>query len=125
LMAEAKQNVAVVGASSKSERYSKRAVRLLVQHGHSVFPVNPREELIEGISVIHRLEELSEHINTVTIYVAPERSTPLEEVLVALRPDRVIFNPGAENPKLQAALEANGIKTMEACTLVLLKTGQF
>lgn len=75
--------------------------------------------------MVSRLEDLSGHIDTVTLYVSAERSTAMEDAITHLHPDRVIFNPGAENPALREALEAKGIRTEEACTLVLLNTDQF
>lgn len=124
-MTPKKQRVVVVGASPKRERYSNRAVRLLVQHGHEVIPIHPAAASIEGLPVVSRLEDLSGHVNTVTLYVSANRSSVLEGPITRLRPDRVIFNPGAENPDLRAALDAQGIFTEEACTLVLLNTNQF
>jgi predicted CoA-binding protein len=100
-------------------------VRLLVQHGHDVVPVNPTADSIEGIPVVASVEELSGQVDTVTIYVSAKISTQLERALLSLRPGRVIFNPGAENPALRTTLQASGIATEEACTLVLLTTGQF
>ena len=124
-MEDKKQRVAVIGASAKSERYSNRAVRLLLEHGHEVVPVNPAVTSIENLPVISRLEDLSGHVDTVTLYISAGRSSALEDAIIHLHPKRVIFNPGAENPALRAALEANRIHTEEACTLVLLNTGQF
>ena len=95
--------VAVLGASPKSERYSNQAIRLLRDYGHTVLPVNPAQTEIEGLPVI----------------------APLLPGLLHLKPKRVIFNPGSESPYLQEALEKAGIKAEEACTLVLLRTGQY
>jgi len=115
----------VVGASSKPERYSNQAVRLLLQYGHEVVPINPAVSSIEGLPVVPRLEELEGHVDTLTLYVGPAISTSLESAIVGVHPDRVIFNPGTENPALSAKLDAAGIKTETACTLVLLRTDQF
>ena len=120
-----KERVAVVGASPKPERYSNQAVRLLIQHGHEVVPVNPAASTIEGLPVVSRLEDLDGHVDTVTLYVSAKRSAVLTDTLIRIRPGRVIFNPGAENPDLAAALNAQDIHTEEACTLVLLNTNQF
>jgi len=118
--------VAVLGASPNPERYSNMAVRLLVEHGHEVVPVNPAQTEIEGLDVVKTLDELDAgDIDTVTVYVGARHSDPLRERLVALRPRRVIFNPGAENPDLVSALESAGVEVQEACTLVLLRTGAF
>lgn len=118
--------VAVVGASPNPERYANRAVRLLRGHGHEVVPVNPGHAEIEGIPAVRRVEDLAAgSIDTVTMYVGPAVSAGMEESLVALRPRRVIFNPGAEQPALAATLRREGIEVVEACTLVMLRTGQF
>ena len=124
-MAHRKQRVVVVGASPKPERYSNRAVRMLLQYSHEVLPVNPGVSSIEGLPVVRDLAEVSGPVDTVTLYVSAERSSALEESLLSLNPVRVIFNPGAENPDLRAKLDAHGIRTQESCTLVLLSTGQF
>lgn len=119
------ETVAVVGASPKPERYSNKAVRLLREHGHTVLPVNPAQEMIEGLAVTPRIDDLPRGIDTVTMYVGPAQSGALLAPLLALAPRRVIFNPGAENPELEDGLRAAGIAVEEACTLVLLRTGQY
>ena len=123
--ATVKQRVVVVGASIKPERYSNQAVRLLIQYGHEVVPVNPAASLIEGLTVVPRLDEIEGHVHTLTLYLSPKSSSVLEGAMIRINPDRVIFNPGTENPTLQATLEAQGIHTEEACTLVMLNTDQF
>lgn len=120
-----KQTVVVVGASPKPDRYSNKAVRLLVDHGHAVVPINPACATIEGLPVVAKLDDVTGHVDTVTLYVGPDISSGLEAALIHVKPDRVIFNPGTENPALRAALAAHGIGTEEACTLVLLNTDQF
>ncbi len=119
-------NVAVLGASPKRDRYSNQAVRLLVEHGHDVVPVHPAHRSIEGLPAVARLDDLAPgSVDTVTMYVGSGRSASLGPALIRLAPRRVIFNPGAENPALEARLEEAGIEAVDACTLVLLRTGQF
>jgi len=118
-------NVAVLGASNKPERYSYQAVKLLADKGHVVFPIHLSLAEIDGRPVFKRLTDVPAPIHTITVYLGPERSGPLAEDMLALRPQRVIFNPGAENQDLAQRLHAADIETMNACTLVLLKTGQF
>lgn len=120
-----KQRVVVVGASPKPERYSNQAVRLLVQHGHEVVPMHPAAAEIEGIPTVSCLADVEGHVDTITLYISGNRSTALTDSLIRLNPGRVIFNPGTENPTLQAALTERGIDTEEACTLVLLNSNQF
>jgi predicted CoA-binding protein len=119
------ETVVILGASDKPERYAYQAMRQLRAQGHRVVLVNPRLDHIEGHPVVHDLADLSVPVDTVTLYVGAAVSSGLEEKLRTLRPGRVIFNPGAENPALAASLREAGIQTEEACTLVLLRTGQF
>jgi predicted CoA-binding protein len=118
-------NVSVLGASPNPERYSHMAVKMLGDYGHEVFPVNPKAGDIAGISAYRRLPDIPSPVHTVTVYLAPERSDAAAEDILAARPKRVIFNPGAENAALARRLEASGIAVVEACTLVLLRTNQF
>jgi predicted CoA-binding protein len=118
-------NVAVLGASNKPERYSFQAVKLLAEKGHAVYPVHPALAAIDGIPAFRGLADIPVPIHTVTVYVGPEKSSALAAAILAARPQRVIFNPGAENPALAAHLQSAGIDVCNACTLVLLRTGQF
>jgi len=118
-------NVAVLGASNKPERYSCQAVKLLAEKGHAVFPVHPALAAIDGVPAFKQLADIPVPIHTLTMYVGPERSTTLATAILAARPQRVIFNPGSENPGLAQQLQAAGVDVCKACTLVLLRTEQF
>ena len=118
-------NVAVIGASDKPDRYSYKAVMLLKQKGHDVFPVHQRIKTIEGTPVYPSLNDISEPIDTVSMYVAADISNLLANDILAQKPRRIIFNPGAENPDLETKAQQQGIKTLNACTLVMLNTNQF
>ena len=120
-----RERVVIVGASNNPERYSHRALLLLRKHGHGVVPVHPKLAEIEGIPVVSDLGGVSGPVDTVTMYVGAAISTGMQDQLIALKPTRVIFNPGAENAVLAAALQKAGIACEEACTLVLLNVGQF
>ena len=120
-----KAAVVVLGASSNPERYSNQAVRLLKDHGCRVIPVNPGGGEIYGLTVLKSLGEITVPVHTLTMYVNPAISGQAGPDILALRPERVIFNPGTENPELEELCRGNGIKTERACTLVLLRTGQF
>ncbi len=120
------ETVAVLGASPKTERYSNKAIRLLREYGHTVLPVNPAQQEIEGLRVVASVDALPHgSVDTVTMYVSPQHSASLLPGLLRLKPKRVIFNPGAENPALERELEKAGITVEEACTLVMLRTNQY
>ena len=124
-MSNETQNVAILGASRNPERYSYKAQKLLTEHGHRVFPVHPTLADVEGVAVSARLGDLSEKIDTLTVYLGPARSRPLVEEIVELAPGRVILNPGTEDAELEQRLGEAGVPFEKACTLVLLNTGQF
>jgi predicted CoA-binding protein len=118
-------NVAVVGASDKPERYSYRALKMLKEKGHVPLPVHPTLKIIDGVPVFAALTGVPGPVDVVTLYVSRAKQAEIADEIVQCRPRRVIFNPGAENPELANRLRAEGIESLDACTLVLLKTGQF
>ncbi|WP_319561934.1 CoA-binding protein [Marispirochaeta sp.] len=117
--------VAILGASRNPERYSHKAFSMLRQHGYKVVPVHPTLKEIEGVPVRNSLAEIKENIHTLTLYLGPRHIGSEIDAIINLKPERVIFNPGTESDELKAALDSAGIPYMEACTLVLLSTGQF
>lgn len=119
------KRVVVVGASQNPERYSHKAIRLLLEHGHDVVPVNPALGSILDIPVTPTVSAIEGHVDTVTMYVSEAVSKSMRDDLIVLNPRRVIFNPGAENPELAASLQVHGVEVVEACTLVMLKAGSF
>lgn len=119
------ENVVVIGASANEERYSNKAMKMLADYGHNPIPVAPMAGTILGRKAYANPGDVSERVDTVTMYVGPARQPDLFETIIALKPRRVIFNPGSENPDFYPRLEAAGIEPVEACTLVLLRTGQF
>ena len=124
-MKSSHHHVAVLGASPKPARYANQAIRLLQAHGYHITPIHPKFSEIEGLAVINDLDKVEQPVDTLTLYVGPERLASQIEALVAMQPKRVIFNPGTEYEPLQQALSDAGIEWFEACTLVMLKTNQF
>ncbi|MBI3773430.1 MAG: CoA-binding protein [Gammaproteobacteria bacterium] len=124
-MAKQSLRVVVLGASAKPERYAHRAQQMLMDHGYQVVLVSRRAETILGISTLQSLREVTPPVDVITVYVGAAQSSGLLEDMLALKPRRVIFNPGAENALLEAALQKAGIEVWRACTLVLLRTNQF
>ena len=117
--------VAVIGASNKQERFSYKAVMLLKEKGHEVYPVHRRIKEIDGIPTYRSIAEVKEPIHTITLYVNKDISTAMGKDIIAKMPRRIIFNPGAENPELEVRAFELGITTLNACTITMLKSGQF
>lgn len=123
-----KEVVLVIGASPDISRYSYKAIRMLLNEGHDVIMFNPEYDSILGQKVYKDLSDITKdkiQIDTITMYVRSHISTKLSEDIIKLKPKRIIFNPGTENQELEKLLKNNGIISEQACTLVLLSTGQF
>jgi predicted CoA-binding protein len=124
-MGNQERTVVVLGASNDPKRYSNMAVRLLKEHGYRVIPVHPQHKKIEDLMVARELESIHEPVDTLTLYVGPVRSAALSDSIVALKPGRIIFNPGSECADLEKRLSENQIPFLKACTLVMLQSGRF
>lgn len=119
------ETVAIVGASLKPDRYSNRAQRMLMDEGYSVVPVSRNGLEVLGVPGYSKIASYGGKVDTVTLYVGSSRQDAIVADLLEVVPGRVVFNPGTESAKSSEALRAAGIKIEEACTLVLLQTGQF
>ena len=114
----------VLGASNNPQRYSFLAINRLRGNGHPVVAIGQRRVRAADVD-IDTEKKLFEGVDTVTLYLNPKRQKEYYDYILSLHPKRIIFNPGAENPELSALAQSNGIEPLEACTLVLLSTGQY
>jgi len=114
----------IIGASSNPERYAYMAADRLLSHGHEIELLGIRPDIIFGKKI--DTEKIKyQGIDTVTLYVGPHRQEEFYDYVLNLKPRRVIFNPGTENDEFEELLNENNIQTEEACTLVLLSSGQY
>ena len=114
----------VIGASEKQERYSYLAVNRLIKQGHQVVAIGAREGKIGNIKIETGFPDFK-NIDTITLYLSKKNQSLFYNYILALKPRRLIFNPGAENEELFALATKNNIEAVEACTLVMLSTGEF
>ncbi|TAI46622.1 CoA-binding protein [Flagellimonas allohymeniacidonis] len=114
----------VFGASPNPSRYSNIAIKRLVENTIETEAFGVRPGIVSGIQIKNKLDEF-QNIDTVTLYINPKRQQGYYGQIVDLKPRRVIFNPGTENREFQNILEEEGIQVENACTLVLLATGQY
>lgn len=88
---------AVIGASSNREKYGNKVLRCYLQHHKTVYPVNPREEIIEGISVVHSVKELPEEVNSISIITAPQITENIVSEAIKKGIKNIWMQPGAES----------------------------
>ena len=114
----------VIGASEKEERYSNIAIKLLTKYGHDVVAIGNRKGQVED-TIIETEKKPFKKVDTVTLYLNPKLQIEYYNYILSLQPERILFNPGTENIVLKELAEAQGIITEDACTLVLLRLGQY
>jgi predicted CoA-binding protein len=114
----------VLGASTNPERYSYMATVMLLEKGHAVYPYGIKKGMIQSLPIVQDWPKTGS-IATLTLYLGPTAQVEYYDQIIALKPDRIIFNPGTENPRLVELAHAANISTIEACTLVMLTTGQY
>ncbi len=114
----------VFGASSKPSRYSYIAIKRLVGASQETLAFGAKEGIVAGVKIRTDCSSFTD-IDTITLYMNAHRQRDYYETIIGLRPRRVIFNPGTENPEFYELLNKEGIKVEVACTLVLLATGQY
>lgn len=114
----------VIGASENPARYSNIAVRRLQGYGEDVIAVGLKAGEINGIKILDGKPAIAD-VGTVTLYVGPANQPAWYDYILSLKPKRIIFNPGTENPEFEKMTKENGIETVEACTLVMLSVGNY
>ncbi len=114
----------IIGASNNPERYAYKAAERLTAHKYEIELLGLRPDVIFGKTIDTERKQYTD-IDTVTLYIGPQRQPEYYDYIVDLKPRRVIFNPGTENFEFEAILTEKGIIAEEACTLVLLGTGQY
>jgi len=119
-----KKKTLVLGASLKPARYSNLAINRLVRHGQPTVAIGLRKGNVNGVDI--KTEKYPfEDIDTITLYLNAKRQQEYYDYILSLNPERVIFNPGTENPELYDLLRQNGIHFENACTLVMLSSHQY
>jgi hypothetical protein len=118
------KKVLVLGASNKSGRFSFLAMHMLMDHGYEVVAIGRRSD-DTGVIEIRDSIPVVDNLYAATIYLRPDYQTDYTDILIGLKPERVIFNPGTENSVLSEILSKNGINVIEGCTLVMLQSGTF
>jgi uncharacterized protein len=113
----------VLGASTNPSRYSHIAIERLRSHGRAVIAFGPRPGMVADVPIVQQWP--TDGVDTVTLYIGPDRQPEYYDALLKLRPRRVIFNPGTENSTLEHLLTEAGIHCEEACTLVMLRVGTY
>lgn len=114
----------IIGASPDSSRYSYKAAQILKRFNHDIINVGIKKGEVAGVQ-IEKPNTIYKGIDTITLYIGPALQSQYYDYIIDTNPKRVIFNPGTENYEFAKLLDQHGIEPIQACTLVLLSTGQY
>jgi hypothetical protein len=120
----ASKKTLVLGASDNPDRYSYKAIKDLRLHDNEVIAIGRRKSKVDDVEIGTQLLPIKD-LDTVTLYLNAKNQKEYYDYILAQKPNRIIFNPGAENEELAQLAQENNIIPQEACTLVLLHTGQY
>ncbi len=121
-----KKKTVIVGASMNTSRYAYMAADMLTHEGHEIVPIGIKKGELFGHAILDiRQRPPIEGVDTVTLYIGPRHQPQWYDYILSLKPQRVIFNPGTENPEFIQKVNKSGVEAIEACTLVMLRTRQY
>jgi predicted CoA-binding protein len=116
----------IVGATTNESRYAYMAAEMLTNYQHEIVPIGIKKGEVMGQTILDiKSKPIIGEVDTVTLYIGPQHQPEHYSYLLSLKPKRFIFNPGTENPEFEKMVEQSGVEAIEACTLVMLRTGQY
>lgn len=116
----------LVGAGPNPSRYAYLAANMLEEYKHDTVLLGIKKGDINGNQILDIREKPEiKDVDTITLYIGPQRQTDWIDYLLSLKPKRIIFNPGTENDAFQSLAEEQDIEVLEACTLVMLRSRQY
>ena len=112
------KTIAIIGASADRNKFGNKAVRAFAQSGYSVWPVNPKETMIEGLPVYGSLAEVPGRPHLISVYLPPSVLLKMLPDIAAKGCDELWLNPGTESPEVLAAAERLKLNVIQACSIV-------
>lgn len=116
----------IIGATTNPGRYAYLAARMLTEYNHEIVPVGIKQGQVFGKEILNIFDKPAiKDVHTVTMYIGPQRQPEHYDFILGLKPKRIIFNPGTENDEFIDRAKKQGVQTLEACTLVMLRSLQY
>jgi uncharacterized protein len=112
------KTVAVIGASSRRDKWGNKAVRAFAQQGYTVYPVNPNEPEVEGLKTYPGIKDVPVRPHTITVYIPPQRLVKILPDIAARGCDELFLNPGTESEEVLAECERLGLDPIQACSII-------
>lgn len=112
------KNIAIIGASTDRSKFGNKAVRAFRAQGYAVYPVNPKEESVEGLPAYRSILDVPGRLDKISVYVPPPVMLKLLPDIVAKGCEELWLNPGTESPEVVAEAERLGLNVIQACSIV-------
>ncbi|MFM8469152.1 MAG: CoA-binding protein [Limisphaerales bacterium] len=112
------KSVAVIGASTDRSKFGNKAVRAYAQQDFTVWPVNPKEPVVEGLPAFASIADVPGRPNLVSVYLPPPVVMKVLPAIAAKGCDELWLNPGTESPEVLAEAERLGLNVIQACSIV-------
>ncbi len=112
------KTVAIIGASNDRSKYGNKAVRAYLQQGYTVYPVNPNEAQVEGLSAFPSIKDVPVRPERISVYVPPQILLKLLPDIAARGCDELWLNPGTESPQVLSEAECLGLNVVQACSIL-------
>ncbi len=116
-----KKTVAILGASGDRRKFGNKAVRAFTAAGWQVFPINPNEATVEGLTAYPSVDQApTGKLDVVSLYVPPQVGVKLLPALAARQPGELWVNPGAGSPELVTTANGLGLTVRSLCSILAL-----
>jgi predicted CoA-binding protein len=113
------QRIAVVGCSPDPRRDSHRIARLLIEKGHTVFPVNPQVTTILDRPCYPRLRAIPNPIDVVDIFRRADQAGAVVDEATAVGARIVWMQLGVVDEAAAARAQAAGLTVvMDRCPAI-------
>jgi uncharacterized protein len=112
------KTIAILGASNDRQKFGNKAVRAFVQRGYEVFPVNPREDTIEGLPAYKSIRDVPVRPQMISVYLPPPVLLKVLPDIAAKGCDEFWLNPGTESDEVLSESERLGLNVIQACSIV-------
>ena len=112
------KTIAIIGASTDRNKFGNKAVRAFREQGYEVFPVNPKEDTIEGLRAYKSIAEVPVRPQMISVYLPPVVLLKVLPDIAAKGCDELWLNPGAESDEVLAEAERLKLNVVQACSIV-------
>ena len=111
---------AVVGASNDRSKYGNRVLRYYQRIGLEVIPINPKANVIEGLSAVDRLSSLDHLPHAISIITPPDVTEQIVREAVSLNIQHIWMQPGAESVESIRICDIAGINVLHSGPCILV-----